>query len=140
MLLDTLKQKSCQSSVNGLRCSILCESGNCVLLSETAWHDPVQVPRVGVSSPASILASLVSYGYLDAAAHAEVLRGVRALALAAAQSTRMSFAGFLSQACGELMHYNFCCEITKYCPHRVTCGAPCKLCMQGHLPQPCIFT
>ena len=65
-----------------------------------ASHAPVQVPRVGVPSPASILASLVSAGYLDASAQAEVLQGICALAQAAAQSTQMSFAGFLSHACG----------------------------------------
>ncbi|BDA41474.1 probable Nucleoporin NUP188 homolog at N-terminal half [Coccomyxa sp. Obi] len=59
-----------------------------------------QVSRVGRPSPATILASLASYGYLDAAAHAEVLHGICALAQAAAHATRMSFAGFLAHASG----------------------------------------
>ena len=88
--------------------SSLCQY--CLCLSPSDSGDLlVQMPRVGRPSPATILASLASYGFLDASGHAEVLHGICALAQAAALSTRMSFAGFLAHACGKHSHHHQAC-------------------------------
>ena len=68
-------------------------------------HASLQVPRAGVPSAASCLASLIMHPYLDIASRRDTLRGLTALAQACSQLSSTSFAGSLLAACGGLPAY-----------------------------------
>lgn len=58
-----------------------------------------------MQAPATVLASFVSYPYMDSSQRAVALRALAALSHACAHMTMVSFAACLSQGSGELFEF-----------------------------------